>query len=58
MPQGANTDAPTTNGTQPNQNIGKLFTKLRNPTLFQKKIPNFENLKLKSTKLKENESNV
>ena len=36
MPQGANTDANTSNGTQPNQNFGKPCTKLRNLTLFRK----------------------
>ena len=40
LPQGANTDAQTPNGTQPNQRIEKFFAKIRNPTQFLK-IPNF-----------------
>ena len=40
LPQGANTDAQTPNGTQSNQRIEKKFTKFRNPTQFSK-IPNF-----------------
>ena len=42
MPQGANTDTQMVNGTQPNQDFGKISQKLRTPTHFQK-IPNFEN---------------
>ena len=41
LPQGANTDAQTPNGTKPNQEIEKLFTKIRIPTQFSK-IPNFQ----------------
>ena len=40
LPQGANTDAQTPNGTQPNQRIEKKFTKFRNLTQLSK-IPNF-----------------
>ena len=36
MPQGANTDAQTTNGTQPNQGFRKNFTKTKNPNPFSK----------------------
>ena len=36
MPQGANTDAQTTNGTQPNQGFRKNFTKTKNPNPFLK----------------------
>ena len=32
LPQGANTNAQTPNGTQPNQRIEKIFTKFRIPT--------------------------
>ena len=46
LPQGANTNAQTPNGTQPNQRIEKIFTKFRIPTQFLK-IPNFENPKHK-----------
>ena len=34
MPQGANTDTQTSNGTQPNQNLKKKFTKIGTPTQF------------------------
>ena len=44
LPQGANTDAQTLNGTKPNQEIEIFFTKIRIPTQFLK-IPNFENPK-------------
>ena len=45
MPQGANTDTKTVNGTQLNQDFGKIFSKIKNPNPFskKKKIPNFEN---------------
>ena len=46
LPQGANTDAQTANGTQPNQRFGKIVTKKKNPTQFSK-IPNFQNPKHK-----------
>ena len=46
LPQGANTDAQTANGTQPNQRFSKIFTGKRNPTQFSK-IPNFQNPKHK-----------
>ena len=36
MPQGANIDAQTTNGTQPNQGFRKNFTKTKNPNPFSK----------------------
>ena len=44
LPQVANIDAQTQNGTQPNQRIEKIFTKFRIPTQFSK-IPNFQNPK-------------
>ena len=41
LPQGANTDTQTANGTQPNQDFGKIFIKNKNPNPFSKnKIPN------------------
>ena len=46
MPQGANTKAQSTNGTQPKQRCWKIFTKLRTPTQFSK-TPKFQNPKLK-----------
>ena len=51
MPHGANTATNTANGTQPNQNFEKKFTKIRTPTPFSK-IPKFQNPKLKSVKSK------
>ena len=42
LPHGANTNAKIPNGTKPNQEIEKNFTKIRIPTHFRK-IPNFEN---------------
>ena len=36
LPQGANIDAQTENGTQPNQRFKKKFTRTRNPTQFSK----------------------
>ena len=36
LPQGANTDAQIANGTQPNQEFGKSFTKIKNPNPFLK----------------------
>ena len=44
LPQGANTDAQTPNGTKPNQAHENIFTKIGNPTQFSK-IPNFQNPK-------------
>ena len=40
LPQGANTVTNTGNGTQPNQNFERIFTKMRTLTQFSK-IPNF-----------------
>ena len=51
MPHGANTDTNTANGTQPNQNFEKQFTKIRTPTPFSK-IPKIRNPKLKSAESK------
>ena len=51
MPHGANTGTNTTNETQPKQNFGKNFTKMRTPTPFSKN-PKFQNPKLKSAKFK------
>ena len=51
MPHGANTDTNIANGTQPNQNLEKNFTKIRTSTQFSK-IPNFYKPKLKSAKFK------
>ena len=45
MPQGANTNTHKPNGTQPNQNFEKNFTKSRTLTHFRKKIPNFRTLR-------------
>ena len=36
LPQGANTDAQTPNGTKPNQEIEEIFTKNKNPNPFSK----------------------
>ena len=36
LPQGASTDAQMANGTQPNQDFGKIFTKIKNPNPFLK----------------------
>ena len=41
LPQGANTDAQTPNGTKPNQEHENFFAKIGNPTQFLK-IPNFQ----------------
>ena len=34
--QGANTDTQMANGTQLNQDFGKIFTKIKNPNPFSK----------------------
>ena len=36
MPHGANIDTQRSNGTQPNKNFEKKFTKIRTPTQFFK----------------------
>ena len=54
MPHRANTDTNIANGTRPNQNFGKHFTKLRTPTAFLK-IPKFQNPKKKTAKYKTKE---
>ena len=36
LSQGANTDTQMKNGTQPNQDFGKIFTKIKNPNPFSK----------------------
>ena len=36
LPHGTNTRTITANGTQPNQNFGKIFTNLRTPIHFGK----------------------
>ena len=42
MPHDANTDTHKPNGTQPNQNFEKIYTKSRTPTHFRKKSPILE----------------
>ena len=54
MPHRANTDTNIANGTRPNQNFGKHFTKLRTPTPFLKN-PKFQNPKKKTAKYKTKE---
>ena len=39
LPQGANIDTQMANGTQPNQDFGKIFTKIKNPNPFFEKSP-------------------
>ena len=53
MPQGANTDAQTINGTQPNQRFWRIFTKTKNSNPISKN-PQFLNPNLKSAKTKKN----
>ena len=36
LPQGASTDTQTSNGTQPSQDFGKIFSKITNPNPFSK----------------------
>ena len=57
MPHRANTDTNIANGTQPNQNFGKNFTKLRTLTPFSKNYK-FQNPQLKSTKFKTKEKTM
>ena len=47
LPQGANTDAQTPNGTKPNQEHEKIFTKIGNPTQPNfRKFPIFKTLSI------------